>query len=159
MTDVAIFQILLTLAKLHSGLSNSHESRDKVDDVINCDLLSRANAGVSFNFIPYVELELKWEKERYNMRHITERQTKWRVKGWSLEKGWSFTISVFMFFHSFIMPYRLIPLISALEEFPSFVNVGPSALFGPALNSPKIDSFRWYLINLLSRVPKVSKTV
>ena len=76
MTDVAILQILLTLAKLHSGLSNSHESRDKVDDVINCDLLSRANAGVSFNFIPHVELELQWEEEGYNRRYITERQAK-----------------------------------------------------------------------------------
>ena len=76
MTDVTIFQILLALAKLHSGLSNFLESRDDVDDVINCDLLSRANAGVSFNFIPYVELELQWEEEGYNMRHITEMQAK-----------------------------------------------------------------------------------
>ena len=58
-----------------------------------------------------------------------------------------------------MMPYRLIPSISALEEFLFFVTVGPSASFGPALNPPKIDNFRWYLINLISRVPKVSKTV
>ena len=76
MTDVAIFQILLALTKLHSGLSNLHESRDKVDDVINFDLLSRANAGVSFNFIPYVELELQWEEKGYKRRHITKRQAK-----------------------------------------------------------------------------------
>ena len=69
MTDVAIFQILLTLAKLHSGLSNLHGSRDKVHDVINDDLLSRANICVSFNFIPYVEFELQWEEEGYNRRH------------------------------------------------------------------------------------------
>ena len=76
MTDVAIFQILLTLAKLHSGLSNLHESSDNIDDVINCDLLSRANAGASFNFIPYVDLELQWEEEGYNRRYITEKQAK-----------------------------------------------------------------------------------
>ena len=76
MIDVAIFQILLTLTKLHSGLSNLHESRDKVDDVINFDLLSRANAGVSFNFIPYIELELQWEEKGYKRRHITEKQAK-----------------------------------------------------------------------------------
>ena len=68
MTDAAIFQILLTLAKLHFGLSNLHESRDKFDDVINCDLLSRANAGAGFNFIPYVEIELQWEEEGYNRK-------------------------------------------------------------------------------------------
>ena len=61
------------LAKLHSRLSNLHGSRDKVDDVINGDILSRANAGVSFNFIPYVELELQWEEEGYNRRYISER--------------------------------------------------------------------------------------
>ena len=64
--DVVIFQILLKLAKLHSGLSNLHWSRDKFDDFINGDLLSMANAGLSFNFIPYVELELQWEEEGYN---------------------------------------------------------------------------------------------
>ena len=50
-------------------------------------------------------------------------------------------------------------MISALEEFRFFVIVGYCAPFGPALNPPKIDNFRCYLINLISRVPKVSKTV
>ena len=58
-----------------------------------------------------------------------------------------------------MMPYQLIPFISALEEFRFFVTVGPSLPFDPALIPHKIDNFRWYLINLLSRVPKVSKTV
>ena len=58
-----------------------------------------------------------------------------------------------------MIPYRLIPLIYALKEFHSFVTVGPSAPFGPALNPPKIGNFRWYLINLISTVPKVPKTV
>ena len=61
------------LAKLRSHLLNLHGSRDKVDDVISGDILSRANAAVSFNFIPYVDLELKWEEEGYNRRYITER--------------------------------------------------------------------------------------
>ena len=74
LTDVAIFQIFLKLAKLHSGLSNLYGSRDKVDDVTNCGLLSRANTVVSFNFIPYVEVELQWEEEGYNRTYITERQ-------------------------------------------------------------------------------------
>ena len=69
---------MLTLAKLHSGLSNFYRLRGKFDDVINFDLLSRANAGVSFNFIPYVDLELQWEEEGYNRRYITERQAKSR---------------------------------------------------------------------------------
>ena len=58
-----------------------------------------------------------------------------------------------------MMSYRLIPFISALEEFCFFVTVGPSAPFSPALNPPKIDNFRWYLINLISRVPKLPKIV
>ena len=58
-----------------------------------------------------------------------------------------------------MMPYRLVPLISALEEFHFFVTVGPSAPFRPTLNPPKIKNFRWYLIDLMSTVPKVSKTV
>ena len=58
-----------------------------------------------------------------------------------------------------MMPYRWIPFISALEQFHFFVTVGPSAPFSPALNPPKIDNFRWHLINLISRVPKVFKTV
>ena len=58
-----------------------------------------------------------------------------------------------------MMPYRLIPLKSALEEFHFFVQLDPSAPFGPAINPPKIENFRWYLIDLISRVPKVSKTV
>ena len=58
-----------------------------------------------------------------------------------------------------MMPYRLILLIEALKEFHFFVTIGPSALFGPALNPSKIGNFRWYLINLISRVPKVPKTV
>ena len=53
----------MTLANLHSGLSNLHKSRDKVDYVINCDLLSKANACVSFNFIPYEGLELQLEED------------------------------------------------------------------------------------------------
>ena len=69
MTDVVIFQILLTLVKLHSLLANLRGSRDKVPDVINGDLLSGANADVSFNFIPHVELELKWEEAGYNRRY------------------------------------------------------------------------------------------
>ena len=55
-----------------------------------------------------------------------------------------------------MMPYRLIPLISALKDFHFFVTSAP---FGLALNPPKIGNFRWYLINLISRVPKVPKTV
>ena len=58
-----------------------------------------------------------------------------------------------------MMLYRLIPLISALEELHFFVTVGPSAPFGPALNPPRIENFWWYLIDLISRVPKVLKTV
>ena len=58
-----------------------------------------------------------------------------------------------------MMPYRLIPLISALEEFHFFMNFGPSAPFGPALNTLKIENFKCYLIGFISRVPKVSKTV
>ena len=58
-----------------------------------------------------------------------------------------------------MMPYRLMPLISALEEIRFFVNVGPSAPFGSALNPPKMENFRWNLISLISRVPKVCKTV
>ena len=58
-----------------------------------------------------------------------------------------------------MMPYRLIPLTSALEEFHFFVTVGPSAPFGPAINLTKIQNFRWYLIDLISRVPKVPQTV
>ena len=58
-----------------------------------------------------------------------------------------------------MMPYQMIPLISALEEFHFFVAVGPSAHFGPALNPPKIENFRWYLIDLIFTVPEVSKTV
>ena len=56
-----------------------------------------------------------------------------------------------------MMPYQLIPLISALKNV--FMTVGPSAFFGPELNPPKIGNFRWYLINLIFRVPKVSKTL
>ena len=58
-----------------------------------------------------------------------------------------------------MMPYRLIPLISTLEEFHFFVTVGPSAPFGPVVNTPKIENFKWYLIDFISRFPKVSKTV
>ena len=58
-----------------------------------------------------------------------------------------------------MMPYRLIPLISALEEFHFFVTVGRSAPFDPALNTPKIENFKWYLIDFISRVTKASKTV
>ena len=56
-------------------------------------------------------------------------------------------------------PYQLIPLISALEEFHFFVTVGPSAPFGPALNTLKIENFKWYLNDFIFRVPKVFKTV
>ena len=56
-----------------------------------------------------------------------------------------------------MMPYGLISLIYTLEEFSFFVAVWLSAPFGPALNPPKINNFRWHLINLISRVPKVSK--
>ena len=55
-----------------------------------------------------------------------------------------------------MIPYRLIPLISVLKEFHFFMTVGPSDLFGPAPNPPKIGNFRWYL-NIGS--PKVPKTV
>ena len=58
-----------------------------------------------------------------------------------------------------MMLYPLIPLISALEEFHFFVTVGTIVPFGPALNPPKIDNFRWYLIDLISRVPEVPRTV
>ena len=58
-----------------------------------------------------------------------------------------------------MMPYRFIPLISALEEFHFFVTVGPSASFGPALNPNKIENFKWYLIDLIFRAPRVPKTV
>ena len=40
---------------------------------MNYDILSRANAGASFNFIPYADLELQLEEEGYNKRYITER--------------------------------------------------------------------------------------
>ena len=53
-----------------------------------------------------------------------------------------------------MMPYQLIPLISALKEFYFFMAIGSSAPFDP----PKIENFRWYLIDLISRVPKVPKT-
>ena len=53
----------------------------------------------------------------------------------------------------------MIPLISALEEYDCFVAVEPSASFGPALIPPKIENFRCYLIDLISRVPKVPKTL
>ena len=56
-----------------------------------------------------------------------------------------------------MMPYRLIPLASALEEFHFFVISRPSAPFRPAPNPPKIGNFRWYLIDLISRAPKVPK--
>ena len=65
----------------------------------------------------------------------------------------------YIFFIPFMMPYLLIPLISALKEFHLSGTVGPSVSFVPALNPPKIWNFRWYLINLISRVTKVSKTV
>ena len=58
-----------------------------------------------------------------------------------------------------MMPYRLIPLISTLEEFHFLVTVGPSVPFGPVLNTLKIENFKWYLIDFISRVSKVSKTV
>ena len=58
-----------------------------------------------------------------------------------------------------MMPYRLIPLISALEELHFFVTAGPSAPFDSALNQPKIKDFRRYLSDLISTVTKVSKTV
>ena len=58
-----------------------------------------------------------------------------------------------------MIPYRLMPLISALEEIRFFVNVGPSAPFGSTLNPPKMENFRWNLISLISRVPKICKTV
>ena len=58
-----------------------------------------------------------------------------------------------------MMPYRLIPLISALEEFHFLVTVGPSVPFGPALNTLKTENFKRYLTDFISRVPKVSKTV
>ena len=63
----------MTLAILYSGLSDLQESGDKVDDVITCHLLSRAHACVSFNFIPYVDLELQLEEDGYGRRYITER--------------------------------------------------------------------------------------
>ena len=65
-------------------------------------------------------------------------------------------------FYIFLLFYdalSLILFISALEELRLFVTVGPSTPFGRTLNPPKINNFRWYLINLISRVPKVSKTV
>ena len=58
-----------------------------------------------------------------------------------------------------MMPYRLIPLIFALKKFHFFGTVEPSAPIGPMLNPPKIENFRWYLINLISKVPKFPKTV
>ena len=58
-----------------------------------------------------------------------------------------------------MMRYQLIPLISALEEFHFFVTVGPSAHSGPALNPPKTENFGGYLIDLIFKVPEVSKTV
>ena len=62
----------MDVAKLHFGLSNLKESRDKVPDLNNCDLFSKANVGETFNFIPCVELKLQWEEEGYNRRYITE---------------------------------------------------------------------------------------
>ena len=66
-----------------------------------------------------------------------------------------FYISVFKVFHSFMMPYQLIPLISALEEFYFFVTVGSSTPFGPALDPPKIENsggtwLIWFLGSLKS---------
>ena len=58
-----------------------------------------------------------------------------------------------------MMPYRLIPMIFAFKEFHFFVAARPSAPFGPALNAPKIENFRWYLIDLIFRALKVPKTV
>ena len=62
-------------------------------------------------------------------------------------------------FYIFIFLYdaRLIPLISALEEFYFFVTVESSAPFGPALVPPKIENFRCYLIDFISRAPRVPK--
>jgi len=41
-----------------ADVRNTHGSRDKNDDVINQLLLSRGIPGVSFNFIPYMEVEI-----------------------------------------------------------------------------------------------------
>ena len=68
-------------------------------------------------------------------------------------------VRFFIFFHSFMMPYRFITLISALEEFHFFVTVGPSAPFGPALNPTKIENFKWCQIDLIIRALRVPKTV
>ena len=69
---------MLTLVKYHSGLSNLHMWRDKVDDVINGDLLSRGNAGVSVSFM----LNLSCNGMAKGITgSITEGQAKWKVKG------------------------------------------------------------------------------
>ena len=73
------------------------------------------------------------------------------VKGWSLGERWSFTISAFILSASFMMPYRLIPLISALKEFKFFVAVGPSVPFGPVQIHPKLRI--WFLGPLKSPKP------
>ena len=80
-------------------------------------------------------------------------------QGLATREGVRFYHKCFYIFHSFMMPYRLIPLISALEKFRFFVTIGPNPPFGPALNPPKIDNLSLYPINLISRTPKVCKTV
>ena len=67
---------------------------------------------------------------------------------------------VFLYF-SFFYDALLIDTIDFYIERISFffLTVGPSSAFGPALNPHKIKNFRWYLIDLVSAVPKVSKTV
>ena len=46
-----------------------------------------------------------------------------------------------------------------IERISFFVTVGLSTPFGPALNPPKTENFRWYLIDLISRVSKFPKTI
>ena len=80
------------------------------------------------------------------------------VKGWSLGERWSFTISAFILSASFMMPYRLIPLISALKEFKFFVAVGPSIPFGPVQIHRKLRIsggtwMIWFLGSLKSPKP------
>ena len=44
------------LCKMHIG----HMTKLMSDEIFKGDLLSRANTGVSFTFIPYAELEFQW---------------------------------------------------------------------------------------------------
>ena len=62
-------------------------------------------------------------------------------------------------FYMFSLFYDAIPLIFSMKAFRFCVPIRASDPFVPALTPPKIENFRWYLTDLISRVPKVPKTV